>query len=127
MKKLKFVLVLAALSMLTSLFVSCNGFNPGADGGKTYPTDIFTVNEAGSCGISLRGTKEPLTVFTDGSAASDITASAASVAGASSPIVTSEDASTELSVLPSVLPAHAVPPTHMIDTSSNVTIFLFIF
>lgn len=40
---------------------------------KTYPTDIFTVGEAGSCGISLRGKKEALTVFTDGSAASNIT------------------------------------------------------
>ena len=43
---------------------------------KQYPTDIFTVGEAGSCGISLRGTKEPLTVFTEGSAASDIKANA---------------------------------------------------
>ena len=39
---------------------------------KTYPTDIFTVGEAGSCGITLRGTKEPLKVFTEGSAASNI-------------------------------------------------------
>lgn len=39
---------------------------------KTYPTDIFKVGEANSCGITLRGTKEPFTVFTDGSAASNI-------------------------------------------------------
>ena len=39
---------------------------------KTYPTDIFTVGEAGSCGITLRDAKEAFTIFTDGSAASNI-------------------------------------------------------
>ena len=40
---------------------------------KVYPTDIFTVGAAGSCGIVLRdGDKEAFTVFADGSAASDI-------------------------------------------------------
>ena len=39
---------------------------------KTYPTDIFTVGEANSCGITLRDTKEAFTIFTDGSAASGI-------------------------------------------------------
>ena len=39
---------------------------------KTYPTDIFTVGEAGSCGITLRDAKEAFTIFTDGSAASGI-------------------------------------------------------
>ncbi len=39
---------------------------------KVYPTDIFTVGEAGSCGITLGDTKEAFTVFTDGSAAANI-------------------------------------------------------
>lgn len=39
---------------------------------KTYPTDIFTVGEANSCGITLRDKKEAFTIFTDGSAASSI-------------------------------------------------------
>ena len=39
---------------------------------KEYPTDIFTVGEAGSCGITLRDTKEAFTIHTDGSAASEI-------------------------------------------------------
>ena len=44
---------------------------------KVYPTDIFKVGAAGSCGIILRdGEKEAFTVFTDGSAASDIKAEA---------------------------------------------------
>ena len=43
---------------------------------KEYPTDIFTVGEAGSCGITLRDTKEAFTIFTDGSAASGITTEA---------------------------------------------------
>ena len=33
-----------------------------------YPTDIFTVGEANSCGITLRDTKEAFTVFKEGSA-----------------------------------------------------------
>lgn len=39
---------------------------------KTYPTDIFKVGEANSCGITLRDKKEAFTIFTDGSAASSI-------------------------------------------------------
>ncbi len=39
---------------------------------KEYPTDIFTVGEANSCGITLRDKKEAFTIFTDGSAASSI-------------------------------------------------------
>ena len=40
---------------------------------KVYPTDIFKVGEAGSCGIVLRdGAKEAFTVFTEGSAAASI-------------------------------------------------------
>lgn len=39
---------------------------------KEYPTDIFTVGEANSCGITLRDKKEAFTIFADGSAASSI-------------------------------------------------------
>ena len=39
----------------------------------TYPTDIFTIGEAGSCGITLRDTKEAFTIFETGSVASPIT------------------------------------------------------
>jgi enterochelin esterase-like enzyme len=39
---------------------------------KVYPTDIFKVGDAGSCGITLGDTKEAFTVFTDGSAAANI-------------------------------------------------------
>ena len=40
---------------------------------KVYPTDIFKVGAAGSCGIVLgNGEKEAFTVFEDGSAASSI-------------------------------------------------------
>ncbi len=39
---------------------------------KVYPTDIFKVGEAGSCGITLGDTKEAFTVFTEGSAAASV-------------------------------------------------------
>ena len=48
------------------------GADKKAPKAKTYPTDIFTVGEAGSCGITLRDTKEAFTIFTDGSAAANI-------------------------------------------------------
>ena len=48
-----------------SVSYGSDGNEPAA---KTYPTDIFTVGEAGSCGITLRDTKEPFTIFTEGSA-----------------------------------------------------------
>jgi len=42
-----------------------------------YPTDIFTVGDAGSCGIVLRdGAKEAFTVFTEGSAAASFNTNA---------------------------------------------------
>ncbi len=41
---------------------------------KVYPTDIFTVGEANSCGITLRDAKEAFTIHYDGSAASSIKA-----------------------------------------------------
>lgn len=38
-----------------------------------YPTDIFTVGEAGSCGLTIRGgEKKPFVIYTDGSAAAEI-------------------------------------------------------
>ena len=39
---------------------------------KVYPTDIFTVGAANTCGITLRDTMEPFTVFTEGSAAASV-------------------------------------------------------
>ncbi len=40
---------------------------------KTYPTDIFTVGEEGSCGLQIGdGDLKPFEVYTSGSAASDI-------------------------------------------------------
>ena len=39
---------------------------------KVYPTDIFTVGAANSCGITLRETMEAFTVFSEGSAASSV-------------------------------------------------------
>lgn len=48
------------------------GQSAGEPKAKTYPTDIFTVGEAGSYGITLRDTKEAFTIFTEGSAASNI-------------------------------------------------------
>ena len=39
---------------------------------KVYPTDIFKVGAAGTCGITLRDTMEAFTVFTEGSAASSV-------------------------------------------------------
>ena len=43
---------------------------------KVYPTDIFKVGAAGTCGITLRDTMEAFTVFTDGSAAANVTTEA---------------------------------------------------
>lgn len=71
MKKLRIVSALAGIAMLASVFSSCADSSP-EDTTKHYPTDIFTVDEADSCGITLRDTKEAFTIFTKGSAASDI-------------------------------------------------------
>ena len=51
-----------------------NGYSGGSSDSSeiVYPTDIFTVGEANTCGITLRDTMEPFTIFTEGSADSNI-------------------------------------------------------
>ncbi len=67
----KTFLLVAGIAVLALSLVACGPKDPGE-----YPTDIFTVGEAGSCGITLRDTKEAFTIYTDGSAASGITTEA---------------------------------------------------
>ena len=63
MKKTKVTSVLAGIAMLACVLAGCDGANT-----HTYPTDIFTVGAAGSCGITLGDKFEKLTVFSEGSA-----------------------------------------------------------
>lgn len=68
MKKLKIASSLAALTMLTVLFTGC----PSK---VSEEPDIFAIGKPGSCGITLRDTKEAFTIF-ESTSASDVVTNA---------------------------------------------------
>ena len=60
MKKSKNVLALAGVLFLASVFASCS---QSAGNGFDNSEDIFKIGDPNSCGITLRDTKNPFTIF----------------------------------------------------------------
>ena len=77
MKKFKIVAALAGFALLAGVLTSCaNGSGDSGDEAPAKEKDIFAIGAAGSCGLTLRDTKNAFSIFTEGSAASDVVTNA---------------------------------------------------